>query len=89
MVFAIGRLIVLGFIAMTVLYVLVSLYSRSVRREKLEKRWEDEGRPGDRAAYVEAGMEKYAGSFRRKLILSIYVVPMIVLIVVIYLTNFY
>lgn len=89
MVFAIARLLVLGFVAMTVLYVLVSLYSRSVRREKLEERWEREGRPGDRDAYVEAGMEEYSGSFRRKLILAIYVVPTIVLVVVIYLTNFY
>ena len=89
MVFAIARLILLALVAMTVLYVLVSLYSRSVRREKLERRWEEEGRPGDRDAYVEAGMERYAGSFRRKLILSIYVVPMILLVVVIYLTNFH
>ena len=89
MVFQIARLFGLGLIVLTVIYIVVSIYSRSVRREKLEKRWEDEGRPGERDLYVAEGLEKYDGSFRRKLILAIYVVPIIALAVVIYVINFY
>ena len=37
------RLIVFGFIILTVIYVVLSLYSRSVRRGKLRQEWEDEG----------------------------------------------
>ncbi|MFD2857165.1 hypothetical protein ACFSZS_23905 [Seohaeicola zhoushanensis] len=33
------RLMFLGLIACTAAYLLISVYSRSVRREKLEKRW--------------------------------------------------
>jgi hypothetical protein len=88
MLFQILRLLALGLVGLTVLYVIVSIYSRSVRREKLEKRWEEEGRPGDREAYVAEGLARYDGSFRRKLILAIYVVPLLATGVTIYVMNF-
>ncbi len=49
MIFQIARLMVLGFVVLTVVYLVVSIYSRSVRREKLEKQWDAGGwhrRPG-------------------------------------------
>jgi len=54
------RLIVFGFLALSVVYLAVSFYSRSVRREKLENWWAEEN-PGDadspeRDAYIEQGM---------------------------------
>lgn len=36
------RLVVFGFIGLSVVYFMVSIYSRSVRREKLEDRWSEE-----------------------------------------------
>ena len=36
------RAAVLGFLALSVVYVLVSIYSRSVRRERLEKSWDSD-----------------------------------------------
>lgn len=86
------RLIVVGFLVMTVFYWLISVYSRSLRREKLENRWDAETHEGagedEREAYIEAGMRDYEHSLRRKLILLIYVIPVIVVAVLIYLTNF-
>ncbi|MDR5652547.1 hypothetical protein [Ruixingdingia sedimenti] len=82
------RLAILGLVGLTVVYVLVSLYSASVRRERLEDRWEAEGRPGDRDAYVERGMQAYRKSFRRKLIVLVYVIPIIAVTVLVYLLNF-
>ena len=38
-------------------YFIVGIYSRSVRREKLEKRWVAEELEGDRDAWIEAGHE--------------------------------
>ena len=87
-----ARLIVFGFVGLTVFYLLISIYSRSLRREKLEKRWDADPPDGageaERDAYIEEGMRAYEHSLRRKLIVLVYVVPVIVVVVLIYLTNF-
>lgn len=87
--FALARLLVIGFLVLSVVYICLSLYSRAVRRDKLEKEWDEEIQQGDRDAYVEAGLREYDGSLRRKLILGVYIVPLTVISVIIYLTNFH
>ena len=82
------RLIVFGFIILTVIYVVLSLYSRSVRRCKLRQEWEDEGIEGDKDDWVRAGLKEYDQSLRRKLILGVYVVPLAVIGTIIYLVNY-
>ena len=86
---ALAKLVVIGFIVLTVIYLCLSLYSRSVRKGKLAEWWEEEGRPGDREAYIEAGLKEYEGSLRRKLIWGVYIVPVVVISAVIYFTNFH
>ena len=84
------RLAVFGLIAMTIMYVLLSIYSRSVERERLEKEWDGEHDGGEsdaRDAYIEAGMKSYEKSLRAKLIWLVYVVPTLAVLVLIYLTN--
>ncbi|MDX1784598.1 hypothetical protein [Roseovarius sp. ZX-A-9] len=85
---ALLRLMVFGFLFLSVIYVALSLYSRSVRSAKLRQQWEDDGRPGERDAFVAAGLKEYDGSVRRKLILLVYIVPIAVMSTIIYLTNF-
>jgi Ca2+/Na+ antiporter len=85
------RLAVFGFIAMSVAYVLLSIYSRSVRREELEKKW-DSGAVGgddnpDRDAYIEGGMKEYEKSLRRKLIWLVYVLPTAAVLVLLFLNQ--
>ncbi|WP_300586079.1 hypothetical protein [Marivita sp.] len=87
--FALGRLLVIGFLVLSVVYICLSLYSRSVRRDKLEREWDEEIQQGDRETFVEAGLREYDGSLRRKLILGVYIVPLTVISVIIYLTNFH
>ena len=87
--FALARLMVIGFVVLTVIYIALSLYSRSVRRGKLKIWWEEEGRPGDLDTYVEQGLKDYDGSLRRKLILGVYIVPICLIALIVYLTNFY
>ncbi|NCO22365.1 MAG: hypothetical protein GW905_10295 [Rhodobacterales bacterium] len=89
MVFALARLALMGFVGLSVIYVLVSIYSRSVRRERLEERWEAEQIGGDREEFVRAGLAEYDGSVRRKLILGVYVVPVIVIGTLIYAINYW
>ncbi|KRS12882.1 hypothetical protein XM53_09990 [Roseovarius atlanticus] len=86
---ALARLLIIGFIVCTILYVVLSLYSRSVRKGKLREWWEEEGRPGDLDAYIEKGLEEYDGSLRRRLILGVYVVPFSIVAAIIYFTNFH
>lgn len=87
------RLIIFGAIAMTAAYFLISIYSRSVRREKLEKRWaEDHPDSNDDAArdtYIEQGMAEYESGFRPKLILLVYVIPVILVAAIHILTTYY
>lgn len=90
---AIIRAGLLGFVILTVVYVVVSIYSRSVRREKLEKAWDtDPAREGaatdERDAYIEAGMEAYRHGLRRKLIWLVYVIPMAVVLSTVYYVNY-
>lgn len=82
------RLIIGGFVVLTVVYICVSLYSRSVRREKLEDWWEEEPVEGlTRDDYIAEGMAKYENGLRKKLILLIYVIPPIVVGTIIYFIN--
>lgn len=82
------RLVVFGFLILSVIYVVVSFWSRATRRRKLEREWEATGRPGDKETYLTEGMAQYDRSFRRKLIVLIYVVPVVVVAAIIYVTNF-
>ena len=89
---ALIRLAVFGFIGLSVIYVLVSIYSRSVRREKLERHWDENPPEGQgnaaRSAYIEAGMREYESGLRKKLIWLVYVIPMMVMAVTVYLVNY-
>jgi hypothetical protein len=86
---ALARLLIIGFVVLTVIYISLSLYSRAVRRGKLKEWWEEEGRPGDLDSYIDRGLEEYDSSLRRKLILGVYVVPFSVVAIIIYFTNFH
>ena len=85
------RLLIFGFIGLTIVYWAISIYSASVRREKLEKRW-DHDHPGEddetaRDTYIEDGMQRYRSGLRRRLILLVYVIPAAFVVAILILTN--
>ena len=86
--FAFLRLFVLFSLVLTVIYGAVSLYSRERRRAKLKRRWKDRGLTGDRQAFIQRGLYQYDRSFRRSLILLVYILPFGAIALVIYLVNF-
>jgi len=88
MIFALIRLGFVAFLIMLLVYFVLSWWSRSVRREKLEQEWDESIQSGDRGAFVEQGLADYDGSLRRKLILGVFVVPYLVMAVLIYVVNF-
>ena len=81
------RLIFMALVVLTVVYFLVAVYSRSVRREKLEKQWVADGLEGDRDAWIEAGMKAYEKGLKRRLLWLIYIVPMVAFAATIYFVN--
>lgn len=88
------RLAFLIYVALTIAYFLTSIYSRSVRRERLEKEWDTdparEGMPADeRTAFIEAGIVQYDKGLKKRLLWLIYIVPTLALLATIYFVNWY
>ena len=88
------RLAFVLYVALTIIYFLTSIYSRSVRREKLEKEWDTdparEGVPQDeRRAFIETGMVHYDKGLKRRLLWLIYIIPTIGFALTIYFINWH
>jgi hypothetical protein len=88
------RLAFVMYVALTIIYFLTSIYSRSVRREKLEKAWDTdparEGAPvAERTAFIEGGMQAYDKGLKKRLLWLIYVVPTIGFLTTIYFVNWH
>jgi hypothetical protein len=82
------RLLLILLVIQTIAYVGLSFYSRGVRRRKLEDWWDEKGKTGNKEAFVERGLHVYDNSFRRKLILGVYIVPWVAIGALIYIVNY-
>ncbi len=82
------RLYTLGFVGLTIIYVFLSLRARWRCKAALEAEYDAGGIKGSREDFVDAGLAEYAGSLRRKLILGVYVVPVVVILTILYVVNF-
>ena len=92
MLFGWLRLAFFGLIGLTIIYFLVGIYARSVRREALEKQWDSDpanegGLPADRAIFVENGMAQYEKGLKKRLLLLIYILPVAAVIATAYVIN--
>jgi len=81
-------LIFMLLIVLTVIYIVLSLWSRSTRRRKLNDYWDRKGLTGDREAFVKRGLKQYDNSIRRKLLLGVYIVPLVVIATLVFVMNF-
>lgn len=86
---ALLRLLLIGFAVLTVIYAALSLWSRRVRRRRLEREWDEAQGPGSRERFVADGLRHYDRSLRRKLILGVYILPLCLIALITYLTNFH
>jgi hypothetical protein len=83
------RLMFVLLIVLSVIYVVLSIWSRRVRRGKLATRWDSKDvLTVDRETFIQRGLQKYDRSFRRKLILGVYIVPLTLIMIIVYVTNF-
>ncbi|MEO0402853.1 MAG: hypothetical protein AAF214_10800 [Pseudomonadota bacterium] len=85
---ALIRLLFIVFVLLSIIYLSVSLYSRARCRARLEAEWDAGQITTPREAFVREGLADYDGSLRRKLILGVYIVPMTLVGLTIYLVNF-
>ena len=85
---ALMRMLIPLLIVLSIAYAVLSLRTRARARDRLEQEWDEQGRTGDRDAFIEEGLEDYSGSFRRKMLLAIYVVPLLLIGLMVYLTNY-
>ncbi|MCX8953663.1 MULTISPECIES: hypothetical protein [unclassified Ruegeria] len=86
--FGLLRLLLILLVIQTIAYVALSFYSRGIRRRKLESWWDEKGKTGNKDAFVERGLHVYDNSFRRKLILGVYIVPWVAIGALIYIVNY-
>lgn len=81
------KLLAFGAVGLTIIYWIVSVYSRSVRREELENEFDGGGIPGLREDHIAAGLAAYEHGLRRKLILLVFVIPVVLIVVIAYFVN--
>jgi hypothetical protein len=88
------RLAFFMYVGLTIIYFVTSIYSRSVRREKLEKAWDtDPAKEGvplqERTAFIEAGMVAYDKGLKKRLLWLIYILPTVGFLATIYFINWH
>lgn len=85
------KLVVFGFIGLSVIYLSIALYSRSVRKERLENEFDEQhpdgAEPEARDTFIAEGMHAYNNSIRPKLIGLVYVVPIVAVSIIVYVIN--
>lgn len=85
-------LAVVGVIGLSVVYLLMWIYARSVRREQLEKDWAadhpDGGDPDAREAFIETGVKDYEPGLRRRLIIFVFILPAVAVAAILFVTNY-
>jgi hypothetical protein len=94
MIFGWLRLAFFLYLGLTIVYFLTAIYSRSVRREKLEKEWDtDPSKEGfteaARTEFIETGMVHYRLGLKKRLLWLIYILPTIAFAATIYYVNWY
>ncbi len=82
------RLFLIAFAILTVVYFYLSIRQRWRVRRALEEEFDKDQPGGDRDEFVRQGLVEYETSLRRRLILGVYIIPLIIVATLVYVTNF-
>lgn len=82
------RMLIPLLIVLGVIYAIASLRARARAKDRLEDDWDSSGGIGDQDDFVDQGLDAYENSFRRKILLAIFVVPLLLIALMVYLTNY-
>lgn len=85
------RLAFFMLIGSSIAYLALSVYFRSVQREKLENHWRDQGLAAQsdttREDWIAKGMQSYRRGLKRRLLWLIYILPMVAFSVIFFYSN--
>lgn len=89
---ALFRLIVLVFLLEAMFYLLLRIYIRSLRREKLEEIWDERhpdmaGNSPARSAFVRKAMVGFDRTLKSRLLWLVFIIPTIAIWAIIYWVN--
>lgn len=82
------RLAAMLLVAQAVVFFSLMAYLKASRRERLEAEYTDVASDKERKLFVDAAVDAYGDRIRPRLALVVFVLPMAIMAVVIYVTNF-
>jgi len=85
---ALIRLLGVVLIGCTAMYLSIGFYARARRKEKLAEQWRGDLRVGDRDGWMREEMAKFDKKLRVRLILLVYVVPIVFVGLLFYWQNY-
>ena len=68
------RMIILWLVVLPLVHWVVARYYRSLRREALERDFDDGGEAGTREAFIAEGMAAYQKSLGRKILVLVFII---------------
>jgi hypothetical protein len=82
------RIFALLLVALTGIYVSLWFYFRAGEKARLEDRWAAERPPLPQHTFVKIGLSAYSEALRRRMILWVYVVPVLAVVGIIAYVNY-
>lgn len=81
------RMIILWLVVLPLVHWVVARYYRSLRREALERDFDDGGEAGTREAFIAEGMAAYQKSLGRKILVLVYILPILAVVAIAWAVN--
>ncbi|MFQ5438216.1 MAG: hypothetical protein ACE5DK_05205 [Paracoccaceae bacterium] len=82
------RVVVVVFVLLAIIYLWLARRQHRRERRRLNKEFDAGGIEGTRDEYVARGMEAFDHSLRHRLILGVFILPLIAIGVIVYVMNF-
>lgn len=86
--FGIIRNLIIILVLLTLVYAVLSFISRRRARDRITGEYAKSDKAIPKEDFVDSGLRKYQRSYRPKLIIGVYLIPLIVASLLIYLANF-
>ena len=81
------RAIALWALILPLVHWVVAVYFRSLRREALEREFDDGGEKGTREDFIARGMAEYEGSLRARILVLVYIIPLLAVVAIAWAVN--
>lgn len=81
------RMIILWLVVLPLVHWIVAVYARSVRREALERDFDDGGEAGTREEFIARGMADYEHSLKKKILVLVYILPVLAVVAIAWAVN--